>query len=55
MADNFLILLENLTHPGNSTLLDFPKYFSWDFPGSAVVKIPCFYYRVHGFHPLSGK
>ena len=34
MADNFLSLLENLTHPGNSTLIDFPKYFS-----QGVVKI----------------
>ena len=54
MADNFLSLSENLTYPSNSTVLDFLKYFSWDFPGSAVVKMPCFHCRVHGFQPLSG-
>ena len=24
---------------------------SWDFPGSPVVKIPCFHCRGHGFNP----
>ena len=26
----------------------------WDFCGDAVVKVPCFYWREHGFDPWTG-
>ena len=28
---------------------------AWDFPGSLVVKAPCFHCRAHRFDPWSGK
>ena len=31
------------------------KGLHWDFPGSPVVKTPCFHCRKHGFHPWLGK